>query len=313
VSNLVVCLNAVAPIFLIMALGYAVKRIGFIGKGDVPRLNKLIFRIFMPVMLFYSIYNSDLSTALQPRLLLFAFFGVLIEYFICLAVVVVREKIPARRGVMIQGLYRSNFVIIGIPLVQSLMGFDSDIGAVVMLITVVVPTFNVLAVVTLEMYNGTRPKISKLLLDILKNPLILGTAIGLLFLAFGIKLPAAIEDTVSQISNVVSPMLLFLLGVFFDFDGFRSNLKDLIFVTCGRLLVIPGIMLTAAYFLGFRGIEFAGLICIFGSANAIASFSMAQQMGGDAELAGDIVIATSALCPLTLFLWTYLFKSLGVY
>lgn len=312
-SDLAVCLNAVAPIFFIMALGYAIKRIGFIGREDVPRLNKLIFRVFMPVMLFYNIYRSELSSALQPKLLIFSFTAVLIEYFVCFAAVIAREKTQARRGVMIQGLYRSNFVIIGIPLVQSLMGADSDIGAVVMMIAVVVPTFNVLAVISLELFNGTRPKISRLILDILKNPLILGTAAGLLFLALGIKLPIAVEDTVAQISNIVSPMLLFLLGVFFEFDGFKGNLKDLVFVSCGRLLIIPGVMLTLAYLLGFRGAEFAGLICVFGSATAIASFSMAQQMGGDAQLAGDIVIATSAFCPLTLFLWTYVFKSLGAY
>ena len=76
---------------------------------------------------------------------------------------------------------------------------------------------------------------------------------------------------------------------------------------------MPGIFLTLAYLSGIRGVEFAGMIAIFGSATAIASFTMVQQMGGDAELAGDIVVSTSALCCFTLFMWSFLFKTLGAF
>ena len=173
--------------------------------------------------------------------------------------------------------------------------------------------FNVLAVITLEAMNGRRPGIGRLLLDIVKNPLIVGTAVGLVFLFTGIKLPSFLESTASQIAAAANPMLLFLLGAFFKFDGLRRYAKELVQVCLGRLVVIPGLALTAAMLIGVRGVEFAGMIAIFGSATAIASFTMAQQMGGDAELAGDIVVATSALCCFTMFGWAMLFKSLGVF
>lgn len=136
---------------------------------------------------------------------------------------------------------------------------------------------------------------------------------GFCFLLLGIKLPSAIESTVSQLGAATNPLLLFLLGAFFKFDGLRRYAKDLVPVCIGRLVVIPGIFLTAAMLLGIRGVEFAGMIAIFGSATAIASFTMAQQTGGDAELAGDIVVATSALCSFTMFGWSLLFKTLGVF
>ena len=305
-SNFVVCLNAVLPIFIIMALGYGVRCLGLISREDVPRLNKMFFRVFMPVMLFYDIYESDLSSAIRPALIAYAAGSVLAVYFLCLLIVSRREKDPTRKGVMIQGLYRSNFVIIGIPLAQSLMGPGSDIGPVVVLITIIVPMFNALAVITLEYFRGGKPDVWYLVRQILKNPLIIGTVAGLLFLALGIKLPQGIEDAVSDIGDATSPILLFLLGAFFRFDGFRGNLRDVAFVSIGRLIVIPGIVLGVAVLLGFCGVEIAGLIAIFASATAVASFTMAQQMGGDAALAGDIVVATSALCPLTLFLWSLL-------
>ena len=106
--------------------------------------------------------------------------------------------------------------------------------------------------------------------------------------------------------------MLFLLGAFFRFDSLRRHARDLARICTMRLVVVPAIFLSVAVALGFRGVEFAGLIGVFGSATAVASFTMAQHMGGDGELAGDIVIATSALCSVTLYLWSVLFKSLGI-
>lgn len=311
-NNFEVCINAVVPIFLIMALGYLARCLGALEREDVPKLNKIAFRYFMPLMLFHSIYSTDISATLQPRILGFAAGCVLIEYFASLAFVLLTEKDPSRRGVKTQGMYRSNFVIIGIPLATALVE-GADLGGVVLMIAVVVPMFNVLAVITLEAFNGRRPSIAHLVCDILKNPLILGTAAGLLFIVTGIKLPAFVESAVEQIGAATNPLLLFLLGAFFKFDGLKRYAKDIAQVAAARLVIFPAIFLTLAMLLGVRGVEFAGMIAIFGSATAIASFTMAQQMGGDAELAGDIVVATSALCPFTMFCWAYLFKTLGVF
>ena len=79
------------------------------------------------------------------------------------------------------------------------------------------------------------------------------------------------------------------------------------------IAVTAALLLTAAFLIGIRGVGFAGLISVFASATAIASFTMTQQMGGDAELAGDIVVSTSALCIVTMFAWSVLFKALGAF
>lgn len=311
-SDFQVCLNAVIPIFLTMALGYLARSLGAIKREDVPKLNKLAFRYFMPLMLFSSIYSSDISTAVQPKLLIFAAVCVLCAYFLSLGFVLLTEKDDAKRGVKIQGLYRSNFVIIGIPLAEQLVQ-GADIAPVVLMIAVVVPMFNVLAVITLEIFNGSRPSLKTLLIEIAKNPLIQGTVAGLAFLLLKIRLPVGIETAVQQIGAATNPLLLFLLGAFFEFKDLGRYVKDLVQVCVGRLVIIPGIFLTAAMLFGINGVEFAGMIAIFGSATAIASFTMAQQMGGDATLAGDIVVCTSALCCFTMFGWAFLFKSLGVF
>ena len=103
------------------------------------------------------------------------------------------------------------------------------------------------------------------------------------------------------------------MGAFFRFSGLQRYRRDILLVSFVRLIVMPGILLTTAYLLGIRDTGFAGLISVFASATAIASFTMTQQMGGDAELAGDIVVATSALCIVTMFGWSLLFRQLGAF
>ena len=309
-GSFVVCINAVLPIFLLMAAGYAARCFHLLDRADVEKINRIVFRAFMPVMVFYNLYSSDLSSAMRGSLLGYAVIGVLAEYLLSLGYALLFVKDHSRRGVVIQGLYRSNFVIIGLPIAESLVG--GDLGPVAMLLAVVIPIFNILAVITLAVFNGKKPGLKEVVLDIMKNPLIIGSVAGIAALLAGLRLPAPLEKVVSQMSGATSPVLLFLLGAFFQFKGMRSHMRELAAVCAGRLVVFPALFLGLAVAIGFRGVELVSLTGVFASSTAIASFTMAQQMDGDAELAGDIVVWTSALCSFTLFGWSLLFKLMGL-
>ena len=144
--------------------------------------------------------------------------------------------------------------------------------------------------------------------------MIIGSVLGIVFLLLRIRLPAVVEKAVSNLGSIATPLQLFLLGAFFRFSGLRRYVRPLTVVTLVKLFVTPAIMLSAAALLGIRGVEFLGLIGIFASPTAINSFTMVQQMKcGDAELAGDIVVMTSAVSIFSFFIWIYLFKSLGMF
>ena len=308
----VICLEAVLPIFILMLVGYASRRFGIVDELDVRRINAIIFRTFMPVLLFESIYTSDFETAVNPRLIIFAVLSVLVMLALCTGFVLLVEKDKSRQGVMIQGLYRSNFALVGIPVAEALMR-GGDISVVAVLLAAVVPVFNVAAVVILEGFGGKRINVRHMLLDVLKNPLIIASAIGLIFLGLDIELPGVVMTVVGEMSDAAGPGALFLLGAFFRFETMGKYKREIAIVSVGRLIVIPGIFLSLGFLLGFRGAEFAGLIALFASCTAIASFTMAEQMGGDSELAGDIVVTTSVMCSFTLYLWSVLFMSLGAF
>lgn len=311
-ENLMISANAVLPMCLVMALGYGTRRLGWLRREEISTINKIAFRIFLPCLLYYNIYCSDLSGSFDPLLMAYAVSGVLLTFGLALGYTLLTEKLPERRGVLIQGMFRSNYVIMGIPVATALLGAD-QLGTVSILIAVIVPLFNMLAVVVLEVFRGQKPKPLHILGQIAKNPLVIGSVLGILTLVAGIRLPHILEQTIQSVSAIASPLQLFLLGAFFQFSGLKTYRRELVTVSIAKLIVSPGLFLGLGALLGFRGVAFVSLIGIFASPTAVNSFTMAQQMGGDAELAGDIVVTTSAASILTMFLWIFLFKSLGMF
>ena len=312
-ENLMLSANAVLPMFMLLAAGFLSQKAGVLTREDVPRFNKVAFRIFLPCLLFYNIYCSDLSAAVKPGLIIYAVCGVLLVFtaaYLSVQHLVRRED---WKGVIAQGIFRSNFVIMGIPIAQALVGAD-QLGAVTVLIAVVVPLFNFLSVYVLERFRGGNVNVRKVLLEVAKNPLIISSLLGILCQLLGIRLPHLLEQTVSSLSVIASPLQLFLLGAFFRFDGLGRYIKPLTAVTTVKLFVTPALLLGTAALLGIRGGDFVGLIGIFASPTAVNSFTMVQQMDcGDAELAGDIVVMTSAVSILSFFLWILIFKSFGIF
>ena len=311
-ENLMISANAVLPMCLVMALGYGTRRLGWLRREEISTINKIAFRIFLPCLLYYNICCSDLSGSFDPLLMAYAVGGVLLTFGLALGYTLLTEKLPERRGVLIQGMFRSNYVIMGIPVATALLGAD-QLGTVSILIAVIVPLFNMLAVVVLEVFRGQKPKPLHILCQIAKNPLVIGSVLGILTLVAGIRLPHILEQTIQSVSAIASPLQLFLLGAFFQFSGLKTYRRELVTVSIAKLIVSPGLFLGLGALLGFRGVAFVSLIGIFASPTAVNSFTMAQQMGGDAELAGDIVVTTSAASILTMFLWIFLFKSLGMF
>lgn len=312
-ENILLSFNAVMPMFLLMAAGYLSQKAGVLKRDDVPRFNRVAFRVFLPCLLFFNIYESDFTAAVKPKLILFAVCAVLLVF--TAAVLLVRRFVPEqdRKGVIAQGIFRSNFVIMGIPIAEALVG-RGQLGAVTVLIAVIVPLFNFLSVFVLERFRGGRVRTGEILLEVVKNPLIISSLFGILLQLLQIRLPALLEGMISGLAGIASPLQLFLLGAFFRFNGLRRYVKALSAVTSIKLFLTPAVVLSTAALLGIRGADFVGLIGIFASPTAVNSFTMVQQMNcGDAELAGDIVVLTSAVSIVSFFFWILVFKNLGVF
>ena len=111
-------------------------------------------------MMFSNLYGRELEHAVDLRLIGFAVAVVLGMYALTVLFVLKIEKSQKTRGAMIQAIYRSNFVIMGIPIATALVG-PNELGSVTVLIAVVVPLFNFLSVYVLEHFRGGRVKTGK--------------------------------------------------------------------------------------------------------------------------------------------------------
>ena len=311
-DNFLIAVNAVLPMFLMLLIGFAVHRINIIKEEHLPALNKIVFNVFFPFLMFNNVYGSDFSAAFNPLLLGFAVVAVLVVYFSSLGFTLLVEKNNKSRGAMIQAMYRSNFVLMGMPIVSNIFGSES-LGMTAMLVAVIVPMYNILAVITLEVFRGNKVHIGKIFLGIAKNPLILSSLAGVLAVVCGLKIPQTIENTISDMAAVATPLALLVLGASFKFESIKRCRRNLVICVFVRLVAVPALCLGSGAVLGIRGVDFVSLIGLFGAPCAISSYTMSRQMESDYELSAGTVVFTSILSCFTLFLWIFVFKQLNFF
>lgn len=312
-SSLLVSFNAIVPLFMIIFVGYLMKRLGVIGETEVKRFNTACFYTFMPVMLFYDVYTSDLAHAIRPFFFIFTIGMILLLTLLTVVLVLKVEKDDSCRGVMIQAAFRSNFVLLGLPISTALVGGDASLGVTALTVAVVVPLFNVMAVIVLEVFRGGHVRPGAVLLNIIKNPLIIGGLGGLALKLLGVRLPQFLLIFAGKMETGCFAIVLFLLGASFEFKFLSDYKRDLILTVLLRLVFFPAAALFGAAAVGIRGVEFVTLIALFAAPCAINSFNMAMQMGGNKDLAASAVMTTSALSFFTLFFWVTLFHHLGMF
>ena len=314
-DSLLFSLRVILPVFLLMALGYFLRRIRLVDGQFTKQANRLGFKVLLPALLFYNVYQSDLHTLFDGRLVAFAVACVLAVTGVLLVVIPLIEKDPARRGAMIQGIFRSNYVIFGVPVAVNMFG-ESAAPLASMLAAFVVPLFNLLAVLVLELFSpDTKNRsgtVGRVLLGVLKNPLILGSLLGVIFVLCGIRLPSALETVVSDISKTATPLALLVLGADFEWRAVGTYRKQIAICTVAKLLVLPAVILPIAVILGFRGPALGLLLILLAAPTAVSSYAMADQMGADAVLAAQLVVFTTVFSSLSIFLFVFLLKFSGL-
>lgn len=310
-ENLILSFNVVAPLFFIMVLGYFLKYIKMFNQNTLDVMNKVVFKVFLPVLLFYNVYTTDLSEAFYPRVIIFAACGVLILFALLIFIVPKIEKDNSRRGVIAQSIFRSNFVIFGIPIATSIYG-EGNVGVTAMLIATIVPLFNMLAVICLETFRNSKVDVKKIAKGVVTNPLIIGAFVGICFLITGIKLPTAILSTVKDVSKMATPLGLILLGASFSFSDVKKYKNYIIAIVILKLIVVPAVMIPLSVYFGFRGISLLTLTIIYGAPTGVSTFQMAKQMGGDSDLAAQSIVFTSFFCIATMFIWIFILKTMAL-
>lgn len=324
-TDIVFAINATAPIVLMVVVGYFLKKIGLIDCSIAKALNKLVFKVFLPAMLFLNMYKIESFSDVNFNFVWYTIIATVILFAIALPVVCLMTKENPKRGALIQSVFRANYALVGIPLATSLFGEAGGIMATV-LSAFIIPIFNTLAVIGLCVFSsGKKPSVKKILVGIAKNPLIQSIALGFvvlgiraIFVKFGVSFRLAdvqpVYKTLSNLSSVATPLALLVLGAQFELSAIPELKRYITFGVVTRNLIVPVLGLGVAYLLGvFNGAQFATFVAVFCTPVAVSSVPMAQEMDADVSLAGQLVIWSTVFSTVSIFLASYIFKALGVF
>ncbi len=329
----ITALNAVAPIVMMIALGYFLRQKGMLGEGFLKNGNRLVFKLCLPSMLFVNIYNVESLADIHWDIVLYGSGALCVIFLVGVGIALLTTPNPKRRGVVLQCTFRSNFAIIGLPLAAALGGGQGEIAAAVMS-SATVPLMNILAVIALSLFVQENGRISakKILLDIVKNPLIQGVALGMFCLVlrwvqteiwgeviFSLSIHTKFFYTLlTWLKNITTPLALLVLGGQFQFAAVKELKKEIIVSTLCRLILAPAIGITGAYLASRWGwvrcgtAEYPALVALFASPVAVSSAIMATQMNNDEQLATQLVVWTTLFSALTIFLIACILMGFGL-
>lgn len=326
-NNLLLSTKTVLPIVLLVCVGMFLKKIKLLPDAFYSGADKFVFKVALPSMIFLEVARSDISeSASFFRLPLYVvpmicLFCVVFSVLMALAI-----KDRRRVGASVQSMFRSNAAILGVVLIQNM--FDDPeqvtVGLAAYAVTMpfVVLAYNALSVIVLTVFmpvaEGEEKKklgfadVGRILLETVKNPLIIAVVLGLPFMFFRIPLPTIVTGTMNYLSGCTTGLALISLGAGFSFDALRGNLGLASFVTAVKTVFLPAVTVSLGYALGFRGIELMIIFVIFGTPAAVSSYIMSKNMKSDHELSGQILLLSTIVCIFTIFAGTFLMRTIGI-
>ena len=324
-TDLKFAINVTSPIVLMVAIGYILKKMKMLDAGVAKVLNKLVFRVFLPAMLFLNMYKIESFADIDFTFVWYTLAATLVLFCVAVPTVSFMTKDNPKRGALLQSVFRANYALVGIPLATSLFGEKGSIMATV-LSAFIVPLFNALAVFGLCLFSSDKkPSVKKILIGIAKNPLIESIALG--FVALGIRAifikvgisfrltdVQPVYKTLSNLSSVATPLALLVLGAQFELSAIPELKKYITFGVAVRNFIVPFLGIGVAYLIGcFEGAHFATFVAVFCTPVAVSSVPMAQEMDADVSLAGQLVIWSTVFSAISIFLASYVLKALGVF
>lgn len=328
-ENFLFSAGAVLPLLLSILTGYVFARMMKWDSSVFKKLNKIVFTILLPVNLFYNVYSVQDISGINFKAM--AFIDGSIFFSALLGIIAVKLfRFNDQQGpVVVQASFRSNCAVMGLPLIAALctenVAATNAFGSIVVGFANVIN--NLLAIPVLSRCSGRGKPFGKVLKEIFTNPMTIGSLTGLVFLFARKLLPAGsdfrLENKLPALFNVIqsfgkasSPMALFCLGAGLDFKSVKTLKKQISVAVALKLVICPVIIIGAALLLqgplGITKIEVPGLLAIAAAPVAIVSAVLAQEMGGDTQLANQIVVWSCVFSMVTVFLFIFLLRTIGL-
>ena len=313
IENIIYTANIVAPVFLIVVLGYFLKKINIINENFVTITSKFVFNVSLPAFIFMRLYNINLSTVVDISQIIYIYAGTLFSFFITWALAIPFIKDGRDLSVFVQGAYRSNYAIVGLAIISNLFG-DYGLGKASLVLAFALPLYNVLAVIilTVPMRKIKKQNLKGTFIEIIFNPLIVAVMIALPFAYFKLELPSMISTSGNFLSDVALPLALIGIGGSLNFENIKKA-SGLAFTSSAiKIILVPLILTAGAYYAGFRNVDLGIMFVLFACPTAIVSFIMAEAMGCNSKLAGNIIVISTIGSVITISAAIIFLRSIGL-
>ncbi|WP_288129228.1 AEC family transporter [Microbulbifer sp.] len=299
-------LSVTAPIFLTLLVGYGLARVKLLSDSFVDDASKLVFLVTLPALLFFNIFGSDARLGDEWPLLLAGLIGTVLT--VPLAWLFARPLEYGDRSAFIQGAFRGNLGIIGLAWAANAYG-PHGLAQAALLMAVITIFYNVAAVSLFAVYSQkARFSWKKLGVDILRNPLIVAIVLALIAKGVGLKLPQMIVQTGDYLASVTLPLALLCIGASLDLSMLRRSSFGAFVASGFKLFAVPLVLLGVGFLFQLDGQAMAILFLLAATPTASASFIMARALGGNSQLAANIIAISTLFSIVTASLGLALLK-----
>ena len=319
-NNFIFSLNATIPIFLLIILGWFLKRVGILTKEFNSAADKYVFKVALPVLLFKDIATADIRHDFDPKFFFFCMIATSLMFLGVWLFASLFIKDKSIVGAFVQASARGSAAVLGIAFVNNIYGSS---GMAPMMIVAAVPLYNIFSVIILsacsnakEAHSSHKQQIKKTILNVLKNPIIIGILLGLPFSLLGIDITGEAftipYKAITNIANTATPVALLVVGAGFEGRKAIQKIKPTLAATFIKLILLPAIFFPFAVMMGFRNSELVAILVMLGSPTTVTCYIMARNMGNDEVLSSSVVVTATLLSSISLTLWVFLLKSLNL-
>ncbi|MGD9577970.1 MAG: AEC family transporter [Syntrophorhabdus sp.] len=296
-------IETIVPIFLIIIFGYILQQRGLIKAQFIQEANRFVFLFSLPVLIFTGIMKSDIKDVGLTNILSVIIPTLVILCFAFLLALTMGLK-KGTLGSFVQTSFHGNITYIGLAVLYYMLG-EEGLKKGSILIGFLILVNNTLAIAVLSWTSQKHGSIGKSLTSVAKTPLIIATLAGMLLLYLGIPVPKILMKSMGILANIALPMALIIIGASMSVGTIKSSFRTSGIVTFIKLMVLPSLSFLFCYLYAIPLSDALPGIILLAAPTATTSFILANQLGGDTELASGVITLSTLLSPFAFTFWVY--------
>lgn len=313
-ENFIYSINVTIPIFLVMVLGYFLRRRGMLNENFVNVANKFNFDVTLPFMVFRDIAAVNIRSVFDLKYVLFCAIASSVCFWVVWGLAKLFMKDKSLIGAFVQASFRSSAAVMGLAFISNLYG-PSAMGP--LMIIGAVPLYNIYSVLvlTFEAEDDGRGrdtgKLKEASVNILKNPIIISIVLGLIVSLCKLDFPVLVDNTIDNVAKMATPLALITLGAGFEGREALAKMKPTLWAAFIKLIGQAAIFIPIAIALGFTGEKLIAIMVMLAAPATPSCYIMAKNMKNDGVLTASIIVTTTLLAAFTLTGWIFILRSMG--